>query len=198
MAAGKKKDRCGNRTRIVKVRLTEDEFALMRTVMEAGGYPTVSCFLREVITRKRLPSRRETAAVDDGYVRQELNRLVYEVNRIGVNYNQVVATYQRLSKERRPDGSPYLNTRLLDEKVTALMRSTEGLRDEFAVVLDVIKRYKESKSSAISRRPPSASRARTEGIRSCRSPSSATRGGVRTRSRPPTRLPTSSPACWTS
>ena len=27
------------------------------------------------------------------------------------------------------------------EKVTALMRSTEGLRDEFAVVLDVIKRY---------------------------------------------------------
>lgn len=141
MAAGKKKDRCGNRTRIVKVRLTEDEFALMRTVMEAGGYPTVSCFLREVITRKRLPSRRETAAVDDGYLRQELNRLVYEVNRIGVNYNQVVATYQRLSRERRPDGSPYLNTRLLDEKVTALMRSTEGLRDEFAVVLDVIKRY---------------------------------------------------------
>ena len=77
----------------------------------------------------------------DGYLRQELNRLVYEVNRIGVNYNQVVATYQRLSRERRPDGSPYLNTRLLDEKVTALMRSTEGLRDEFAVVLDVIKRY---------------------------------------------------------
>ena len=31
MAAGKKKDRCGNRTRIVKVRLTEDEFALMRS-----------------------------------------------------------------------------------------------------------------------------------------------------------------------
>ena len=58
-----------------------------------------------------------------------------------MNYNQVVATYQRLSRERRPDGSPYLNTRLLDEKVTALMRSTEGLRDEFAVVLDVIKRY---------------------------------------------------------
>ena len=57
MAAGKKKDRSGNRTRIVKVRLTEDEFALMRTVMEAGGYPTVSCFLREVITRKRLPPR---------------------------------------------------------------------------------------------------------------------------------------------
>lgn len=141
MAAGKKKDRSGNRTRIVKVRLTEDEFALMRSVMEAGGYPTVSCFLREVITRKRLPPRRETAAVDEGYLRQELNRLVYEVNRIGVNYNQVVATYQRLSKERRPDGSPYLNTRLLDEKVTALMRSTEGLRDEFAVVLDVIKRY---------------------------------------------------------
>ena len=58
-----------------------------------------------------------------------------------VNYNQFVATYQRQSKQVRPDGSPYVNTRMLDDKVTALMRCTEGLRDEFAVILDIIKRY---------------------------------------------------------
>lgn len=130
-----------NRTRTVKVRLTDDEFFRMKALMDTAGYPTISCFLRDIITRKRLPERRSAAVIDDSVLRERLNRLVYEVNKIGVNYNQVVSTYQRQAKQTRPDGSPYLNTRLLDEKVTALMRSTEGLRDEFAVILDIVKRY---------------------------------------------------------
>ena len=133
-----------NRTKIVKVRLTEDEFSRMKTLMENGDYPTVSCFLREVISRKRLPDRRTVSKVDDTVLRERMNRMVYEVNKIGVNYNQCVSTYQRQSKQTRPDGTPYVNTRMLDEKVTALMRSTEGLRDEFAVLLDIVKRYIDS------------------------------------------------------
>lgn len=133
-----------NRTKIVKVRLTEDEFSRMKTLMENGDYPTVSCFLREVISRKRLPDRRTVSKVDDTVLRERMNRMVYEVNKIGVNYNQFVSTYQRQSKQTRPDGTPYVNTRMLDEKVTALMRSTEGLRDEFAVLLDIVKRYIDS------------------------------------------------------
>lgn len=133
-----------NRTIIVKVRLTEDEFSRMKTLMENGDYPTVSCFLREVISRKRLPDRRTVSKVDDTVLRERMNRMVYEVNKIGVNYNQFVSTYQRQSKQTRPDGTPYVNTRMLDEKVTALMRSTEGLRDEFAVLLDIVKRYIDS------------------------------------------------------
>ena len=133
-----------NRTKIVKVRLTEDEFSRMKTLMENGDYPTVSCFLREVISRKRLPDRRTVSKVDDTVLRERMNRMVSEVNKIGVNYNQFVSTYQRQSKQTRPDGTPYVNTRMLDEKVTALMRSTEGLRDEFAVLLDIVKRYIDS------------------------------------------------------
>lgn len=116
----------------------------MKTLMENGDYPTVSCFLREVISRKRLPDRRTVSKVDDTVLRERMNRMVYEVNKIGVNYNQFVSTYQRQSKQTRPDGTPYVNTRMLDEKVTALMRSTEGLRDEFAVLLDIVKRYIDS------------------------------------------------------
>lgn len=130
-----------NRTHTVKVRLTEDEFARMSVVMETSGYPTVSSFLRDVITRKRLPERRAGAVISDEILREKMNRLIYEVNKIGVNYNQVVTLYQKQSKQMRPDGTPYLNTRLLDEKMTILMRSTEGLRDEFAVMLDIVKRY---------------------------------------------------------
>ena len=130
------------RTRTVRVRLTEDEFAQMSSVMENAGYTTVSAFLRHVITKKRLPDRRDvTAIVDQGILREKMNRLIYEVNRIGVNYNQFVSTYQRQAKLTRADGTPYLNTRLTSEKVSALMRSTEELRDEFAVILAIVKRY---------------------------------------------------------
>lgn len=141
MTDNKGNDDKKNRTRTVKVRLTEEEFSRMLSIMETGGYPTVSCFLREIITKKRLPGRRDVTAVDDVLLREKMNALIYQVNRIGVNYNQFVATYQRQSKQVRPDGSPYVNTRMLDDKVTALMRCTEGLRDEFAVILDIIKRY---------------------------------------------------------
>ena len=130
-----------NRTCTVKVRLTEDEYSRMRSIMETGGYPTVSCYLREIITKKRLPGRRAKTVVDDALLREKMNVLIYQVNKIGVNYNQFVATYQRQSRQVRPDGTPYLNTRLLNERVTALMRCTEGLRDEFAVLLDIVKRY---------------------------------------------------------
>lgn len=141
MADDKGNDDKKNRTRTVKVRLTEEEYSRMLSIMETGGYPTVSCFLREIITKKRLPGRRDVSAVDDVLLREKMNALIYQVNRIGVNYNQFVATYQRQSKQVRPDGSPYVNTRMMDDKVTALMRCTEGLRDEFAVILDIIKRY---------------------------------------------------------
>lgn len=130
-----------NRTIIVKVRLTEGEFSRMKALMDMGGYPTVSSFLRETITKKRLPGRREKGPVDDALLREKMNALIYQVNRIGVNYNQFVATCQRQSGQIRPDGTPYLNTRILSDRVTALMRCTEGLRDEFAVLLDLVKRY---------------------------------------------------------
>ena len=129
------------RSRLVQVRLTEDEMSFVRTLMDNGGYPSVSCFLRDLITRKRLPDRRYVPSVDGAVLREKMNSLIYQVNRIGVNYNQFVAAYQRQSREVRRDGTPLVNTRLLDEKVTGLMRCTEALRDEFAVIIDIVKRY---------------------------------------------------------
>lgn len=130
-----------NRNCLVQVRLTRDEMDRVRTLMDDAGYPTVSCFLRDLITRRRLPEKRSVSVVDAALLRERMNSLVYQVNKIGVNYNQFVATYQRQSKQVRADGTPYLNTRLLDERVTDLMRCTEGLRDEFAVMLHIVKRY---------------------------------------------------------
>ncbi len=125
----------------IHARLTEEEYARMKLQMTIFGYPSVSGYLRDLIMLKRLPPRRVVARITDRELRDRINRLIYNVNKIGVNYNQVVTLYQIQSKQIRPDGTPYLNTRLLNEKMTLLMRSTEGLRDEFAVILDVIKKY---------------------------------------------------------
>ena len=128
-----------NHIRYIHARLTEEEYAHMKLQMTIHGYPSVSGYLRDLIMLKRLPPRRVVCRITDRELRDRINILIYQVNKIGVNYNQVVTLYQKQAKQMRPDGTPYLNTRLLDEKMTSLMRSTEGLRDEFAVILDVIK-----------------------------------------------------------
>ena len=129
------------RTCYVQVRLSPDEMARMKALMEMGGYRLVSCFLRDILTQKRFPYRTENVRVTDRELRDRINALVYQVNRIGVNYNQVVASWQKQAQQVRPDGTPYLNTRSVETKLTELMRLTEGLRDEFAVILDVVRKY---------------------------------------------------------
>ena len=129
------------RNHYIHARLNEEEYTQVRSLMAVAGYNSFSCFLRELIMRKRLPYRQETVHVSDRQLSDKINVLVYQVNKIGINYNQVVATWQKQSRQTRPDGSPYMNTRTVEARLTELMRMTEGLRDEFAVILDVIKKY---------------------------------------------------------
>ena len=129
------------RSCLVQVRLTPEELARVKALMEISGYTVYSCFLRDLILQKRLPYRQEIVHVSDKQLRDKINVLIYQVNKIGINYNQVVATWQKQSHQTRPDGAPYMNTRLVEARLTELMRMTEGLRDEFAVILDVIKKY---------------------------------------------------------
>ena len=125
----------------VHARLDQEEYSRFRTLMEIGGYTSISCFLRDLIAQKRLPYRQEMAHISPRQLSDKVNVLIYQVNKIGINYNQVVATWQKQSRQTRPDGTPYLNTYEVEERLTELMRLTEGLRDEFAVILDVIKKY---------------------------------------------------------
>ena len=111
--------------------------AVLETMQESAGYPTLSGYLRDLVTRRRFPSRMSRPGMAEGEVRGKMNRLIYEVNKIGVNYNQVVSLYHQQSRS----GSAGLNTRSLDGKMTELMRMTEGLRDEFALFLDVMRTY---------------------------------------------------------
>lgn len=74
-------------------------------------------------------------------LRERVGALIYEVNKIGVNYNQVVSIWQKQARQTRADGSPYMNTRTVEGRLGELMRLTEDLRDGFALLLDVVRQY---------------------------------------------------------
>lgn len=109
--------------------------------MEKYGYKTVSTLMRDILFRKRIISRKVVTKVTDSVLCDKLNQFIFQANKIGVNYNQFVATYQRQAKMMRPDGSPYLNGRLIEGKVDSLMKLTEDMRDEIAVIVDIFERY---------------------------------------------------------
>lgn len=125
----------------VQARLTQVQMERVKTLMNIAGYNSISMYLRDLLQQKRLPYRSNVSCVTDRELRDQFNRLIYQVNKIGVNYNQVAATYQKQAQRLRPDGKPYLNTSLTDQTMTELMRNTYELRDEFAVILHIIKKY---------------------------------------------------------
>ena len=125
----------------VQARLTHEQMERVKTLMNIAGYRSISNYLRDLLQQKRLPYRSDISRVTDRELRDQINRLIFQVNKIGVNYNQVAATYQKQAQRFRPDGTPYLNTSLSDQTMTELMRYTSELRDEFAVILHFIKKY---------------------------------------------------------
>jgi len=136
-----KKDERQRRTCYLKVRLTPDELSRVRALMDNAGYNTISCFIRDLIVKKRFSDHREGPVINDKILLEKVNYLIYQVNKIGVNYNQVVALWQKESKMVKVDGTPWINTRSVEERLDKLMRNTERLRDELAVILDTFDRY---------------------------------------------------------
>lgn len=129
------------RNHYIHARLSEEEYTHVRALMAVAGYSSFSCFLRELIMRKRLPYRQEISQVSDKELRERLNALVYQVNKIGINYNQVVAVWQKQARQTRPDGTPYMNTRYIEARLSELRSLTEGLRDEFSYICDIFRKY---------------------------------------------------------
>ncbi len=130
------------RTCLIQVRLTPGEMARVRALMDVGGYRVCSCYIRDLVLQRRLPPlRREVLHVGERELRERVGALIYEVNKIGVNYNQVVSIWQKQARQTRADGTPYMNTRTVEGRLGELMRLTEDLRDGFALLLDVVRQY---------------------------------------------------------
>ena len=129
------------KTRFVKLRVSDEEYDKIKVIMEKNGYYTVSSLLRDLLFKKRIISKKRVVRVTDDVLRDKLNQFIYQANKIGVNYNQFVSTYKRQAMSVRPDGSPTAGTRFVEDKVDSLMRLTQQLRDEVAVIIDIFDRY---------------------------------------------------------
>ncbi len=127
-----------SKTYTVKVRVDEEELSKIHGLMDINGYPTVSSFLRDLIFKKKIVTYHRVESVDDEVLRKRINELIYQFNKIGVNYNMVVAQYNKQAKMLRPDGSPYMDTNSIEAKLSRLMSLTENMRDEFALILNLI------------------------------------------------------------
>lgn len=129
------------KTKVIKLRVSDTEYEQVQVIMEKYGYRTVSSFLRDLVFKKKLISKQVVVRVTDNLLKEKLNQFIFQANKIGVNYNQFVATYQRQSKMTGPDGKLILSNRMVDEKVDSLMKLTEQMRDEIAVIIDIFERY---------------------------------------------------------
>ncbi len=122
--------------------MTYDEHARFMLQKRIHGFRTKSNYLRHLIMGQRIPAHRtEVPMVTNKILRERFHTFIYEVNKIGVNYNQVVAIWQKQAGRVRKDGTPWLNTRDIEGYLVKLIKCTEGLRDEFALIYDVIKKY---------------------------------------------------------
>lgn len=123
------------------VRFTSDEDAKMRTIMANNGYRSVSIFIRDLLFKKQIVSRREVVRVTDRQMRNQMNDITYQIKKMGENYNQIVARYNSQAKMFHPDGRPFLNTQAINAALEELKNITEDVRDEVAVAIELIKTY---------------------------------------------------------
>ncbi len=129
------------RRRFVTVRLTGEEYQKLEVLKTRYNYSSTSAFLRDLLFKKRIDSKKIVVRLTDKTLRDKINSITFQIKKIGTNYNQVVTLYHTQAKMTRPDGTPWLNTRRLDSSLERLMVMTEKLRDELAVLIDVVERF---------------------------------------------------------
>ncbi len=122
----------------IKLRVDEEEMAKVHALMSTYGFPTVSCFLRDILFRKRITPRNSMERMSENDIRKHINQMIYQVQKIGVNYNQIVAVYQNQAKQMKMDGTPAYNSRNFEEKLDRLNDMTIKVRDEVKALAEYL------------------------------------------------------------
>ena len=84
-----------NKTKILTLRMTEAEFVEFKYIMNEAGYKSMSKFIRYKVFRGK--ERTVRIKLHDENVITVLKALIMEVNKVGVNYNQLVRKYNAQS-----------------------------------------------------------------------------------------------------
>lgn len=130
----------------ITLRVTDQEMSAIRALMQKHGYRSRSLYLRDVIFKRRVVSRKEVVNITDKFLSDKFNELIYQVNKIGVNYNQIASTFMRQVKDFESAGTPPAAIRVTEQKMEKLMVATESLRNEFALLIDIFERYRQAEA----------------------------------------------------
>ncbi len=126
------KDGKTNRTRIIGLRLTPEEFDKIKRKWKASTCQKLSDYIRRLLFEKPIVTTYRSKTEDDAIA--ELSRLRTELNHIGTNYNQVVKrlhTLQNLEEFKRWFVAYEVEKRTLSNKVEEIKKHMQKLVEKW-------------------------------------------------------------------
>lgn len=141
MATEEKRTKNDALTVRITSRFSAADYEKIKRLMDSYGYRSMSAFMRDCCLRKKLSPRKVNVTVTDEVLRSRMDQMIYQIRKIGTNYNSVVSTYMRQAKLTKADGTPLIAGYQVEKNMEKLMVMTESLRDEVAVIIDIFKQY---------------------------------------------------------
>ena len=115
-----------NKTKMLTLRMTEAEFVEFKYLMNEAGYKSMSKFIRYKVFRGK--ERTVRIKLHDENVITVLQALIMEVNKVGVNYNQLVIKYNA-QKPYGPDDYSYKLMHDLQELTKKMLRTLSEVKE---------------------------------------------------------------------
>ena len=115
-----------NKTRMLTLRMTEAEFVEFKYLMEEAGYKSMSKFIRYRVFRSKEKIVR--AKLHDEDVITALRALIMAVNKVGVNYNQLVRKFNA-QKPYEPDDYRYKIMHDLQELTKKMLKALSEVKE---------------------------------------------------------------------
>jgi len=120
--------------RKISIRLSGGLYNELESEMAGFGFKKMSQYLRMVIERRR---RKDNESLDcSKSMMTSMNQLSNEIRKIGRNYNQFVAAYNRAVKLTGKDGYPVVSERETRRNQLALMELTLEMTHAIHAMMD--------------------------------------------------------------
>lgn len=132
-------DKPDNRVRFRGIRFTEKEEIILQQRINAAGYKSVSRYIRDCALGNGITVPRKIRLTDRG-LRDQLNAINASIQKIGVNYNQVVAAINTLIVSTRENGAAPGVVHGLEKRLDKLYKETVKIPELMDVAIKVIKR----------------------------------------------------------
>lgn len=132
-------DKSDNRVRFRGIRFTEKEEIILQQRINAAGYKSVSRYIRDCALGNGITVQRKIRLTDRG-LRDQLNAINASIQKIGVNYNQVVAAINTLIVSTRENGAAPGVVHGLEKRLDKLYKETVKIPELMDVAIEVIKR----------------------------------------------------------